>query len=260
MAVQVSERAAYMVVGSYVDAMDSSQRWLAASIKEVDPAKGVFVQFDGWSNKWNEWLSMRSSRLAPFRRHSRGYGGQQSVAIRDWVFTSEELDKAVQVLDKVVAGDLSSFQSAYDLTQWFRGHFFTLVDNLLGTDYDFEEEQKIAVFSFFEKALQFGVKWIQEMPGKYTAMYQNITNPEAYFGDMDCAYAEIWPELFLTLERLFGCNVRLMNFLRTSLPLSNIHLLSLPDSVPSLTDHFIAKFDALGGFSTLLQLLQTADP
>lgn len=252
-----------MQVGYFVDAMDSSQRWLAASIKELDPAKGVLVQFDGWSSKWNEWLSMRSSRLAPFRRHSRGYGGQQSVALRDWTFSPEEVTKTADMLDKVLAGDLSGLSTAYDITQWFRGHLFTLVDNLLGADYD-SESQVLLVLQFFEKILAFGVKWIQEMPAKYTAIYQNLTNAEAYLTDKDCAYAEIWPELFRTIERLFGGDVRLMSFFKSDLLIADTDLLtcSPPSSdTPNspLIEHLIGKFEGLGGFSAILNLLQDSE-
>lgn len=259
MAVQVSERAAYLQVGYFVDAMDSSQRWLAASIKEVDPAKGVLIQFDGWSSKWNEWLSMRSSRLAPFRRHSRGYGGQQSVALRDWTFTSEEVTKAAEVLDQALAGDLTSFSTAYDITQWFRGHLFTLVDNLLGAEYT-SEAQVLQVLPFFEKTLTFGVKWLREMPAKYAAIYQNITNPDAFLTDKDCAYAEIWPELFRTVERLLGSDVRLLSFFKSDPLLGNRDL--QPNSEApntSLMDLLVGKLDALGGFATILSLLADSE-
>ena len=259
MAVQVSERAAYLQVGYFVDAMDSSQRWLAASIKELDPAKGVLIQFDGWSSKWNEWLSMRSRRLAPFRRHSRGYGGQQSIALREWTFNSEEVTKAAEVLDKAIAGDLTGFPTAYDVTQWFRGHLFTLVDNLLGLDYESESQVQL-VLPFFEKTLAFGVKWLQEMPSKYMGIYQNLTTPEAYLTDKDCAYAEIWPELFRTVERLFGSEVRLLPFFKSDHLIGNKDLQTDSEaSNPPLIDLLIGKFETLGGFSAILRLLADAE-
>ena len=185
------------------------------------------------------------------------------MALRDWTFSPEEVVKTADMLDKVLAGDLSGLNTAYDITQWFRGHLFTLVDNLLGADYD-SDSQVLLVLPFFEKILAFGVKWIQEMPARYSAIYQNLTNAEAYLTDKDCAYAEIWPELFLTIERLFGSDERLLSFFKSHLLIPDTDLLtcSQPSSdTPNspLIEHLIGKFEGLGGFSAILHLLRDSE-
>jgi hypothetical protein len=47
-----------------VDALDTDLNWLTAQIMDTHPAKGVYVKYEGWSDKWNEWMPTFSPRLA----------------------------------------------------------------------------------------------------------------------------------------------------------------------------------------------------
>ena len=67
--------------GLFIDALDSINTWCVATIVEVDENM-LKVHFDGWPNKWDEWMRITSYKIAPFRRHSIGYTGQTKVAIR----------------------------------------------------------------------------------------------------------------------------------------------------------------------------------
>ncbi len=49
-------------VGTKIDVLDTVQKWCVATIKEVTETS-FFVSFEGWSKKWNSWLSKDSHRL-----------------------------------------------------------------------------------------------------------------------------------------------------------------------------------------------------
>lgn len=54
--------------GQYVDARDSVGKWCAGQIVEYDEDKKlVRVHFDGWSEKYDEYISLLSPKIAPFR-------------------------------------------------------------------------------------------------------------------------------------------------------------------------------------------------
>ena len=259
MAVQV-DKAAYFQVGHYVDAMDSSQKWLAAVVQQTDPAKGVLVRFDGWSIKWNEWLSLRSTRLAPFRRYSQLYGGQQSSALRDWSFDVEELQPYQARLEQALQGDYSGFHTAYDVSQFFRGHLFTLIDNLLSIS--IPSPVLPPVLHLLETVLSFAVKWTSELPSRYPSLYQAVGNGELYLTEKEVAIAEIWPELFCSVERILGADKRLSELLAGNVEgeVGEIDA-ELPESVCSMPilAHFMTLFLRLGGFSTISALLASSE-
>ena len=52
-------------VGDKVDVMDVRGRWSGAEVKAVE-GEEVLVGYDGWSRKWDQWIGVRSERLAPF--------------------------------------------------------------------------------------------------------------------------------------------------------------------------------------------------
>ena len=254
MAVQ-ADKAAYFQVGHYVDAMDSSQKWLAAVVQQADPAKGVLIRFDGWSSKWNEWLSLRSTRLAPFRRYSQLYGGQQSAALRDWCFREEELQEYQVALDQALLGDYSGFATAYDISQFFRGRLFTLIDNLLSTSLP---SPSAPVIHLLETALRFALQWVAELPTHYNGLYQALGNGDLYLSDKEVALAEIWPELFCSIERILGSDLRLLELM--SGPVDEEINPELPESIRQLPllSRFMTLFLRLGGFTSITTLLSNS--
>ena len=57
--------------GQWVDTLDTVGQWLEAVIMEVSPGGAqVFVHYNGWTTRWDEWLPATSPRLAPFRTHT----------------------------------------------------------------------------------------------------------------------------------------------------------------------------------------------
>ena len=68
--------------GSYVDAQDTTSAFIMAKVVHAT-ASDVTVNYDGWSEKWNNAFRKKSFKIAPFRSQALGYAGQTKVAIRN---------------------------------------------------------------------------------------------------------------------------------------------------------------------------------
>jgi hypothetical protein len=54
--------------GQWVDVKDTVQQWLEATVMNVDSDRRmVFVHYNGWPQRWDEWIRWDSPRIAPFR-------------------------------------------------------------------------------------------------------------------------------------------------------------------------------------------------
>lgn len=72
-----------LVIGQWVDVKDTIDHWLEAEVIDVDPQeRKVLVHYNEWSSRWDEWLSMSSKRIAPFRSQTvqNGYSFFMSPA------------------------------------------------------------------------------------------------------------------------------------------------------------------------------------
>ena len=50
---------------------DTIEQWLEAEVIDVNKSeKMIFVHYNGWGTRWDEWISMNSPRIAPFRTHT----------------------------------------------------------------------------------------------------------------------------------------------------------------------------------------------
>jgi len=58
-------------VNDQIDAKDSQGKWYQGTIREVKPEK-LFVHFDGWESKYDEWIPKVGDRLAPKNTHTQG--------------------------------------------------------------------------------------------------------------------------------------------------------------------------------------------
>ena len=67
--------------GEYIDAMDTVSKWCLAQVIARDDT-AARCHFDGWSSKWDLSYRWTSSKIAPFRRYSRGYTGQVKTPLR----------------------------------------------------------------------------------------------------------------------------------------------------------------------------------
>lgn len=60
----------YFVVGQWIDVLDTIEQWLEATIVRTD-REFVLIHYNGWPQRWDEWLHVDSPRIAPFRTRSQ---------------------------------------------------------------------------------------------------------------------------------------------------------------------------------------------
>lgn len=55
-------------IGQWIDVKDTVQQWLEATVMNIDHREqAVFVHYNGWPRRWDEWIRWDSPRIAPFR-------------------------------------------------------------------------------------------------------------------------------------------------------------------------------------------------
>ena len=91
------------IVDSYIDAKDTLSKWCVAQIIEIDEANNsVRLHFEGWATRYDEvkllmlflqWIKKNSLRLAPFRRHTVCYTGQNNSTLRDFKFSYTQINE-----------------------------------------------------------------------------------------------------------------------------------------------------------------------
>lgn len=129
--IKMTEVPNWIRIGAYIDAKDSMNDWCVAKVIEVSPVLGkVTVVYDGWGNSRQCMYSLSSSKIAPFRKNSRGYLGPRRMAYRDWEFDRAELTIIQTFLQEKLSGDLL-LGTAFDTTQFYRGTLWIYIENLL---------------------------------------------------------------------------------------------------------------------------------
>ena len=53
-------------VGQWVDVKDTIDQWLEGQILQVRD-NYVYVHYNGWGTRWDEWIEMNSPRIIPFK-------------------------------------------------------------------------------------------------------------------------------------------------------------------------------------------------
>jgi hypothetical protein len=55
-------------IGQWIDVKDTVQQWLEATVMDINPSqRTIFVHYNGWPQRWDEWIRWDSPRIAPFR-------------------------------------------------------------------------------------------------------------------------------------------------------------------------------------------------
>jgi hypothetical protein len=66
-------------VGQWLDVKDTVAQWLEATVMEVDAEqRRLYIHYNGWPVRWDEWIAFDSPRIAPFRAITRhtSFNGQ----------------------------------------------------------------------------------------------------------------------------------------------------------------------------------------
>ena len=80
--------------GQYCDCMDETKNWCIAEVKERSNDDIVKVRYEGWSNKFDETLSIKkTNKITHFRRFSKGYSGQKKMAFRYYTFNQNDFEE-----------------------------------------------------------------------------------------------------------------------------------------------------------------------
>jgi len=58
------------IKGQWVDVKDTIEQWLEAQIIDVKDNQ-VYIHYNGWGTRWDEWINIDSDRIRPFRFHTR---------------------------------------------------------------------------------------------------------------------------------------------------------------------------------------------
>jgi hypothetical protein len=56
--------------GQWVDVKDTIEQWLEAQVIDIKDNQ-IYVHYNGWGTRWDEWIDMDSDRIRPFRFHTR---------------------------------------------------------------------------------------------------------------------------------------------------------------------------------------------
>lgn len=55
-------------IGQWLDVKDTINQWLEATVLDINEAeRKIYIQYNGWPVRWNEWLPFDSPRIALFR-------------------------------------------------------------------------------------------------------------------------------------------------------------------------------------------------
>jgi len=248
----------FVQVNRFIDARDSVNKWCAARVVQVNEAS-LTLRFDGWSRKWDERVSFKSSRIAPFRKYSRLYTGQSHTAIREWTFNSEEIEEIRTQMEGLMNGSFA-FESAYETTQFLRGDLFTFVDCLLTARVPTEDLESILVF--LAKVIDLVLAWLQ-LPDLFTYYAAGVASPDLFLTDQKVALAMAYPELLFTLERLLAGEERTAKFFRDYMVVPKDYE-PCPDTIwtnhESKTIQFFANYFAKQrGFRIFLDLVRRED-
>lgn len=74
--------------GDYIDCKDQVGKWCQAKVLKFDtPGQRIYVNYLGWSEKWNTWVGLNENKIAPYRMHTPPDTGPDSnrggYAMRD---------------------------------------------------------------------------------------------------------------------------------------------------------------------------------
>lgn len=196
---------AYYKLKSWCDAKDVKGVWRMGRIKKK--TKNVItVHFDGWSDKYKGVYCTHSKCLAPLRMFSRGYTGQERVALREWEYNEDHLTEHEKRMAKLAESDFKSL-SPYELTMYLRGDLFVLVDCLFGFTYTNPTKDIKRVEAFLLTVLEFTYKWMD-----YAKNLPAPKSHEEYLTDAQSSVFCAGFEMFEIVRSILGYNKRTKKF------------------------------------------------
>jgi RNA binding activity-knot of a chromodomain len=103
-----------LTVGQWVDVKDTIDQWLEAQVIDIKDNK-VYIHYNGWGTRWDEWISMDSNRIMPFRFHTK----QTSIYNYNSPFPNVKPDANVSVYNHNDSNSHQFYDFFYDLNNSF---------------------------------------------------------------------------------------------------------------------------------------------
>ena len=91
-------------LGQWIDVKDTINQWLEAEVIDKTDDK-VYVHYNGWGERWDEWIDMSSDRIAFFRTHTvqNAYGNYMSPCPQNTLDgATENLKRPSNVKENIV--------------------------------------------------------------------------------------------------------------------------------------------------------------
>ncbi|CAK55813.1 unnamed protein product (macronuclear) [Paramecium tetraurelia] len=132
-------------VGQWIDVKDTIDQWLEAQVQIVEQNR-VFVHYNGWGNRWDEWIDTQSPRIATFRTYTVGSINQEFLSPNPVSDPDCEVEKQEIDMHKFI----------FDV-----GHMMNQVTQLLIEFGRFENNKRIA-----EKQIQLQQQYQQMLMNK----------------------------------------------------------------------------------------------
>ncbi|CAD8136736.1 unnamed protein product [Paramecium pentaurelia] len=132
-------------VGQWIDVKDTIDQWLEAQVQIVEQDR-VFVHYNGWGNRWDEWIDTQSARIATFRTYTVGSINQEFLSPNPVSDPDCEVEKQEIDMHKFI----------FDV-----GHMMNQVTQLLIEFGRFENNKRIA-----EKQIQLQQQYQQMLMNK----------------------------------------------------------------------------------------------
>lgn len=193
--------------GEYVDAEDSVKNWCVAKVLEKDDAREeLSLHFDGWHEKYDEVIEIKSSRIEPFRLITNGYTGMTKTTRRDgWKYHYGDLETLKRKVEDTLEADFENLKSAHEATQFLRGELFFYVDGYLANWKSSDEDADYRdVIEFMHVVFKLIIRWMDIFPKKYMKYYEiHKRSKQEYLVDKDVAIAASGYELIKILDHCF---------------------------------------------------------
>jgi hypothetical protein len=107
-------------IGQWVDVRDTIDQWLEAQVIDLKDNM-VYIHYNGWGTRWDEWIDMKSERIKPFRFHTK----QNTFSNYQSPFPNTKPDANVNIVN-----NLPSRESFFDIFEDL-GETFESANNLM---------------------------------------------------------------------------------------------------------------------------------
>ncbi len=216
---QLYDSTEHFVPSRYID-VDDRGIWRVAIVTER-AGNVVSIHFEAWAPRYDERnVRLDSARLAPFRRRTMGYTGQEKQAYRDFKFQPAKHLEFEHRLEEILEGMADPKETTADkLTQFLRGDLFFYVDSLL-TLAHLASPDLLAIDSIFhilERTLALVAAWEKRFPELRPAYDAMSGNEKLYLVHPGAAFVASYSELAATLRSCFGLNRRVIDTFKVTI-------------------------------------------